>query len=370
MKMRTWIWILMSLWTVATRGAGFETRVLKAAGSGAAGFERVAPATTGIHFTNVLSEAALIRNHILENGSGVALGDYDGDGRCDLYLCRLEGPNALYRNLGDWRFEERTAEAGVGCDGQFSTGAAFADVDADGDLDLLVNAVGGGTRLFLNQGKGRFAESGDSGFSRTAGSHSMALADVDGDGDLDVYVVNYRSSSFKGLRESTKVRLRNVNGRLTVPPEHADQFLLAPTPDGEALVEIGEPDGLYLNDGKGRFRLESWTGGRFRDEAGQALSDPPRDWGLSAMFRDVNGDGAPDLYVCNDFFSPDRMWINDGSGQFRAVPRVALRKTSFASMAVDFADVNRDGWDDFLVVDMLSRRHRDRMVQQIGRAHV
>ena len=328
------------------------------------GFSNLPPASTGIRFTNVLSEAAVSQNHILENGSGVALGDVDGDGRCDVYFCRLEGPNVLYRNLGDWKFEDVTTTAGVACDGQHSTGAVFADVDGDGDLDLLVDAIGRGTRLFLNDGHGHFVEAAGSGLLSVGGSHSLALADVEGDGDLDLYVANYRTTSFKGATESSKVRLRNVNGQLMVPPENAGQFLLARTAAGQALLEIGEPDVLYLNDGHGHFSPESWTGGRFRDEQGRALREPPRDWGLSAMFRDINGDGAPDLYVCNDFFSPDRFWINDGRGGFHALPRVALRKTSFASMAVDFGDLNRDGFDDFVVVDMLGRSRREQMFQR------
>src|SRR5207244_5511484 len=121
------------------------------------------------------------------NGAGVAAGDVDGDVWCDLYFTRLDGNNALYRNLGDWKFEDITAKAGVACPDQYSTGAVFADVDGDGDLDLLVNSIGGGTRLFLNDGSGRFTESKNSGLDRTLGSTSIALADFDGDGDLDLY---------------------------------------------------------------------------------------------------------------------------------------------------------------------------------------
>lgn len=80
---------------------------------------------------------------------------------------------------------------------------------------------------------------------------------------------------------------------------------------------MGEVDGLYLNDGRGRFRAVEWTGGAFLDENGERLAEPPRDWGLSAMFRDLNEDGRPDLYVCNDFFTPDRIWINQGGGVSR-----------------------------------------------------
>lgn len=149
-----------------------------------------------------------------------------------------------------------------------------------------------------------------------------------------------------------------------MPPEHAAQYALASSPAGPALLEIGEPDVLCLNDRTGRFVLQSWTGGRFLDASGRPLLEPPRDWGLSAQFRDLNGDGQPDLYVCNDFFSPDRIWINQGRGVFRALAPEALRKTSFASMAVDVADVNRDGNDDLFVADMLGRTHLERMVQR------
>ena len=130
------------------------------------------------------------------------------------------------------------------------------------------------------------------------------------------------------------------------------------------LLERGEPDILYRNLGGGRFEPISWTGGEFRDENGLALTQPPRDWGLSAMFRDLNGDGLPDLYVCNDFHSPDRIWLNKGKGQFQAAPSTTLRKTSFASMAVDFADINRDGLDDIFVAEMLGVTRLRRQTQR------
>src|SRR5439155_1154093 len=122
-------------------------------------------------------------------------------------------------------------------------------------------------------------------------------------------------------------------------------------------------DVLLRNDGSGIFTPLSFTNGTFLDESGKPLTEPLYDWGLSAMFRDINGDGAPDLYVCNDFASEDRIWINDGTGKFRAIPKLALRHTSMFSMGIDFADINRDGWDDFLVLDMLSRSHAKRQLQ-------
>src|SRR5438309_1759477 len=134
--------------------------------SGKPGFTLLQPNDTGITFSNRLSDAAVATNRLYEIGSGVALGDVDGDGRVDIYFCRLEGDNVLYRNLGNWKFEDITAQAGVACRDQYSTGAAFADVDGDGDLDLLVNSLGGGTRLFLNDGTGQFTEVTDAGLIR------------------------------------------------------------------------------------------------------------------------------------------------------------------------------------------------------------
>jgi hypothetical protein len=258
--------------------------------------------------------------------------------------------------LSKLRFQDITDQAGLRCAGQYSTGSVFADVDGDGDLDLLVNAIGGGTRLFLNDGNGHFMESPDTGLVRKFGAMSMALGDVNGDGALDLYVANYRSTTIR----STGLDLLEVNGKLQLKPEDRDQFELTP---GGGLFELGEPHILYLNDGKGHFAAVPWTNGVFMEAGDRPLSAVPRDWGLSVMFRDINEDGAPDLYVCNDFASPDRVWINDGTGHFHALSPLALRCASTFSMGIDFADVNRDGHDDFLVVDMLSREHPRRITQ-------
>ena len=334
--------------------SGYRSAALPVAGPGKTGFTLLPPSATGIHFTNVLSDLKAAENQIRLNGSGVTAGDIDGDGLVDLYFCGLEGGNVLYRNLGGWKFEDITETAGVACPGQYSTGAAFVDVDGDGDLDLLVNALGGGTRLFLNDGKGRFREAVDSGLVPQFGAMSLALADIDGDGDLDLYVANYRTTTIR----STGLDLLNINGRRMIRPQDRDQYEL--TPEG-TVRERGEADILYRNDGKGHFLPVSWTGGAFLDEAGRPLKDAPREWGQSAMFRDLNGDGAPDLYVCNDFWDPDRAWWNDGSGRFRALGLNALPDTSTFSMGVDVADINRDGFDDLIVLDMLSPGHQRRM---------
>ena len=338
------------------QGIGFRSSPLSPLATGKPGFTLLSSDQTGIDFTNHLSDAKAAENQIRLNGSGVALGDINGDGLCDIYLCGLEGSNVLYRNLGSWKFEDITASAGVACADQYSTGAVFADVDGDGDLDLLVNGIGVGTRFFLNDGKGKFTEAGDGGLTRRFGATTMALADIDGDGDLDLYVANYRTTTIR----TTGFANLNLGGKRMIRPEDRDH--LEYTPEGRVL-EHGEPDILYRNDGGGHFTPLSWTDGTFLDEDGKPLIKPPFDWGLSVMFRDINGDGAPDLYVCNDFHSTDKIWINDGHGRFRAAPRLALRHTSTFSMAVDFGDFNRDGFDDIFVADMWSLRHERRLMQ-------
>ena len=341
---------------------GWKSAPLNVPTSGKTGFTRMKAASAGITFSNLLTDTQISMNRLVEDGSGVAAGDIDGDGLCDLYFCGLDSKNVLYRNLGNWRFQDITTSAGVACEGQLSTGATFADVNGDGFLDLLVTALGNGTRLFLNDGKAHFHEATNSGLIHRFGSRTIALADIDGDGDLDLYVANYRTST---VRDSpVTVKVKKVGGKWEVPPEHRDRFMAqSGANDTVGLLELGEPDILYLNDGRGHFEPVSWTGGRFLDEGGKPLTNPPRDWGLSAMFRDVNGDGLPDLYVCNDYFTPDRLWINQGKGIFRALAPPALRKTCYAAMAVDFADINRDGYDDIFVTEMLSRDHVRRNVQ-------
>jgi enediyne biosynthesis protein E4 len=348
---------------------GFRSiSVQPAALAGKAGFTLMSPEKTGVGFTNLLQGDAFLTNAVAHNGSGVALGDIDGDGWVDIYLCSLQGPNRLYRNAGGWRFEE--VDCGdAACDGQFSTGAALADVDGDADLDLLVNGIASGTRLFLNDGRGRFSEAANSGLSRTASPTSMALADIDGDGDLDIYCAHYIDVMHLAdptirfavmLREGRWV-VTKVNDQHAASPRWKDRFEVLP---GGRVRELPEVHALYRNEGEGRFVAIESVRGVFLDVQGEPIT-AYRDWGLAAMFRDLNGDGAPDLYVCNDNASPDRIWINSGQGTFRAIDPLALRHTSRSSMGIDIADINRDGNDDIFVLDMFAREHARRMTQLV-----
>jgi len=353
-------------------GAGHRFAELPVPKTGKTGFTQMPGKQTGILFIHSLTEERGLTNQILMSGSGLAAGDVDGDGWCDLYFCNLDGSNALYRNLGSWQFEEITTGAGVGCHGQASTGALLADVDGDSDLDLLVSCIGRGVRLFTNDGKGKFMEkTAAAGLTSHAGSMSMALADIDGDGDLDLYVANYQTSTMQDEPGIVfRVALTNDQPTITLidgkPPTPESRTRYRVDPLSRSILENGEADMLYRNDGRGQFTLVSWTDGSFVDEDGRPIS-APYDWSYTVMFRDMNQDGAPDIYVCNDADSVDRIWLNDGKGRFKAMPRLALRHTSFSSMGVDFADINRDGLDDFFVADMLSREHAVRQTLMVDR---
>ena len=217
----------------------------------------------------------------------MAPGDVDGDGWVDLYFCGLDSDNRLFRNLGNWRFEDVTMTAGVGLPGQDTTGAAFADLDGDGDLDLVVNSVGAGTRVLLNDGIGRFTAA-PVVLNPERGGSSLALADVDGDGDLDLYVVNYRAATFSDA-PFVRFTVQRIDGEFAVtmvdgrPLTHPDltnrfnfRFILEGGGRGRlAHEENGEVDAFYLNDGKGEFTRVPFTGGRFLDEAGKPLTRDP-----------------------------------------------------------------------------------------------
>ena len=308
-------------------------------------------------------------NQVLLNGSGVSLGDVNGDGKTDIFATRSDGANQLLLNQGNWRFSSEASVKDACLPNAYSTGSVLVDLDGDEDLDLLVATIQRGTFLFENDGRGRLIDvSAASGIESSLGGMSITVGDYDLDGRLDFYVAHYRASALMdipnarmnlGVKDGRKI-ITHFNGRSMESPDLKNRFYID---ERGGIGEYGEIDHLYRNRGGLRFEKIEFTQGAFLSEDGTPLTTPLFDWGLAAAFRDLNQDGLPDLYVCNDFDTPDRIWLNQGRGVFRLLAETAMRQSSWFSMGVDFADLNRDGWDDFLTLDMMATSHEGRMTQ-------
>ncbi len=352
------------------QGDGYRWRALEVQGK-RSGFTRMASKATGVMFENAVSDSALVGNRMLAHGAGVALGDVDGDGLTDIFLARTEGCNALYRNLGGWKFADVTLESGIGACTRHSSSAAFADTDADGDLDLILLSTTGPNAVFVNDGTGHFVERRDLGLDTTGrGGTAITMADVDGSGRLALYVANYKAYHIDDRiapqqRAFNQVVQELGTGRYAVLPVFERDYKLVMRPDvgGLRLTQRAEPDEFYLSDGAGRFTRQSLASDSFRDANGKPVEEPSESFTLGARFADLNGDHAPDLYVANDFEDLDELWYNDGRGNFRLANWTAQRQMSNSTMGVDVGDANGDGLPDLICVDMLANDSRLRQTQ-------
>jgi hypothetical protein len=334
------------------------------------GFTQLDTTATHVVHANIVDDEHALANRNLIIGAGAALGDIDGDGLADLFLASVERPAALYHNDGGMRFTDVSASSGIDTKGLATTGAAFADVDGDGKLDLVAGTLGGPLKLWLNKGGGQFTDASsrsglDSGFAVT----TLTLADVDGDGDLDLYAATYKTGNaldaIPPQERSFEQVVKKIGGKYVVLPQWEKEYRIEDRPDLGGIVrsQRAEKDLFYVNDGKGHFQKRPVAGSQFRGEDGKPLASEPDFFTLAARFYDFTGDGAPDLYVCNDFEDPDQIWVNDGKGAFQLISRLAIRQTSNTCMSVDFADVNRDGYTDFFTADMLGRTLQQRQRQ-------
>ncbi|MCU0648464.1 MAG: CRTAC1 family protein, partial [Gemmatimonadaceae bacterium] len=342
-------------------GDGYRWRQLASAGDGSPGFTAIDAATSGVRHRNDVNDEAALGNRHLLLGAGVAAGDIDGDDAVDLIFGTTDGALFVYRNIGALRFADSTATSGVRAADAPVTGVVLADVDGNASLDLLVGTLGGALTLWTNDGRGHFtnatAASGlPAGFAVT----TMTLADVDGDGDLDLYAATYKKrtalDAYPPQARAFDQVVKKIDSRYVVEPQWAAEYRVEDRPDlgGVVRSQRAEPDLFLLNDGRGRFTREPVAGARFRDADGAPLAAPPDHFTLAARFYDVTGDGAPDLYACNDFEDPDQFWKNDGRGGFVLFPVGALRATSNTCMSVEFADIDRDGSVDLFTADMLA----------------
>src|SRR6266511_725761 len=291
------------------------------------------------------------------SGAGVCLGDYDGDGNADVFLTNYNRNNRLYRNLGDWRFEDVTARAGVSGDGRWCAGASFVDLDNDGDLDLYVCVFNAPNLLYMNQGDGTFKEQAKAfGLDYAGASVMMAFGDYDLDGRLDAYLVTHRlnvGADHRLPRNSREAFARSIvrtssGTQLRVSPAYSEWFEILDKGNGRTEVIIaGQKDYLYHDAGKGGLTIVN----------GEDAGIRGNDIGLAATWWDYNGDGFPDLYVCNDYRGPDHLYHNNGDGTFADVARSALPHVPWASMGADVADINNDGRMDLIATDMAGNRH-------------
>ena len=248
---------------------------------------------TSMRFVDVTAESGITFSHHFldsengstyrinpyDHGSGVAVGDVDGDGKEDIYFCDFLGANALYRNLGGMRFEDITAKAGVALERTLSVGAAFGDFDSDGDLDLYVTSYRGGNRLFANAGDGTFKDVTETaGVGYVGHSNSALWFDCDNDRDLDLYVCNIGKFTTETVSQEASYAYAGV----ALPFQQ-----VAAAPDAR---NPGESDILYVNQG-------NWT---FRDETAQR-GIVSAEWNGDASVSDIDRDGDLDLYVSNMF---------------------------------------------------------------------
>lgn len=287
-------------------------------------FESLSAEFTGIHFQNTLNENErfnIIRYLYYYNGGGVAVGDINNDGLPDLFFTANQGSDKLYLNLGDFRFQDISEQAGIGDPGNWKTGVSMADVNADGWLDIYVCQLGdykgikGRNRLYINNQDGTFTErAAEYGLDFQGFGQQALFFDYDGDGDLDCYLLNHSVHS----------------------PENYGPDTLRYRSDPSA------GDKLLRND-NGRFVDVTTAAGIYNSRLG---------FGLGIVAGDINRDGLTDLYIANDFHENDYLYLNQGDGTFREVLTQSIGHTSTFSMGVDMADYNNDGWPDLISLDM------------------
>jgi hypothetical protein len=290
-------------------------------------FQLTDPQNTHIDFSNKVKDTKefnVFKYRNFYNGGGVAIGDVNNDGKPDVFFTANQGDNRLYLNQGNWSFKDVTGFAGLKGNPRWHTGVSMADINGDGWLDIYICNSGGSpdgddrdNELYINQHDGTFKEEAkiygldDPGL----GTHA-AFFDFDHDGDLDCFILNnsYRPIESFGYNK----QLRDIRD-----PKNGDK--------------------LYRND-NGHYTDISAKAGIYGSEIG---------FGLGVTVGDLNNDGWDDIYVSNDFFERDYLYINQHDGTFKEVLTESIGHVSLSSMGSDMMDINNDGWLDIFTTDML-----------------
>lgn len=298
-------------------------------------FTLMSPDSTGIDFLNEVKNSPdfnIFRYRNFYNGGGVAIGDINNDGLPDIYLTGNMTSNKLYLNKGDFKFEDITESAGVAGNKPWSTGVNMVDINGDGLLDIYVSNAGNmegdnhNNDLYINNGDLTFTEKAkEYNLAETGFSTHAAFFDYDKDGDLDAYILNNSNIPVSSLGYAEQ---RNVRAQ-----------------DWEGVPKIfrGVGDMLLRNDN-----------GKFTDVSEEAnIYGSLIGFGLGVMVSDFNGDMYPDIYVSNDFYERDYLYINNQDGTFTEDIENWTTHLCLSAMGVDMADINNDGFADIFITDML-----------------
>lgn len=290
-------------------------------------FSLTEPSDTGILFENNVPYTEDYNTYTYRNfynGGGVALGDINNDGLLDIYFTGNIADNKLFINKGNWKFEDITHQAGVACHGVWSTGATMVDINGDGWLDIYVCKAGkpGGSNraneLFINQGNLTFKERAkEYGLDVIGLSIHSAFFDYDRDGDLDCYILNNSLRSVGGFDL--------VEGQREIRDPEGNKFFKN---EGGKFVEITEQAGIYSSN---------------------------IGYGLGITVSDFNGDDYADIFISNDFFERDYLYINNQNGTFKEIGTSAFPSMSMGSMGADATDLDNDLQPDLFVTEMLPR---------------
>ncbi|TMU55641.1 hypothetical protein FGG15_15865 [Flagellimonas algicola] len=289
-------------------------------------FTEISSSQSGIGFVNEIPENSAMNSMVYEyfyNGGGVAIGDVDNDGLADIYFTANLKENKLYKNLGDFKFEDITAKAKVKGSFGWTTGVTMADINADGWLDIYICKSGKGKAenranlLYINNKNGTFSEMATSyGLDFSGYSTQASFFDYDRDGDLDLFLLNHNVAP---VNTNTPEVFKNEENEL-----------------------VG--DRLYRND-NGKFTNISKQAGIIGNSLG---------FGLGVSIGDLNNDGWPDIYVGNDYIEQDYLYYNNRDGTFTEGIKTSMGHTSNFSMGTDIADINNDGLPEVISLDMVA----------------
>ncbi|MDG1571811.1 VCBS repeat-containing protein [Robiginitalea sp. M366] len=298
-------------------------------------FTLLPPDSTGVEFVNQVEnqkDLNIFKYRNFYNGGGVALGDINNDGLTDIFLTGNMVSNRLYLNRGNLKFEDITESAGVGGNKPWSTGVTMADVNADGWLDIYVSNAGNmegnnhDNDLYINNGDNTFTEQArEFNLAETGFTTHATFFDYDKDGDLDAYILNNSNIpvSSLGYAEQRQVRAQDWEGVPHIFRGVGDMLLRN---DGGTFTDVSEAAGIY----------------------GSLIG-----FGLGVLVSDFNQDLYPDIYVSNDFYERDYLYINNQDGTFSEQIKAWAGHLSLSAMGIDIGDINNDGYQDVFITDML-----------------